>query len=264
MNTRLIILLLLLTVTAALPMRAHSHQDYTRHTFIDSNGSSMPYRLLEPERPLKRGGADADYPLVVCLHGAGERGRDNERQLSVGAALFSKPDNAERYPAYVVFPQCTAQSWTDDTVPDSFLPGAPLTPQSEQAGMVMKLINQLIHNYSIDPQRIYIIGISMGAICAYDLVCRYPDRFAAAVPICGAVNPDRLTVGVGKTAFMIFHGDRDSMVPVQASRTTFNTLAKAGTQAQYIEFANLGHDCWNQAFEHPTLLPWLFAQKISQ
>lgn len=215
----------------------------------------MPYRMLSPAEtdPGKK------YPLVLFLHGSGERGDDNEKQLAHGASVFSNPVNSGKYPAFVVFPQCKEKYWTGKIDERSFMPGSPVPPESKTERTLMELIEYLISNNPIDIDRIYIIGISMGGIAAYDLVCRYPDKFTAAVPICGAVNPDRLP-DAKDVKFMIFHGEEDEEVPSYCSREAYKALNSVGANVEYIEFAGIGHDCWSTAFNYPTLLSWIFAQ----
>lgn len=175
--------------------------------------------------------ADKSYPLVLFLHGSGERGNDNEKQLAHGASVFSNPVNADKYPAFVVFPQCKERAWTDKVDERTFMPGAPIPPESKSEVMVMELIGNLIENYPIDKNRIYIVGISMGGIAAYDLVCRYPQIFTAAVPICGAVNPERLSTAKD-VKFMIFHGEEDEEVPSICSREAYKTLNSVGADGR--------------------------------
>lgn len=232
------------------------NDDYTKHIFTDSLNNSMPYRMLSPMtiEPNK------SYPLVLFLHGSGERGTDNEKQLTYGASIFSNPVNADKYPAFVVFPQCKERAWTDKIDERAFMPGAPIPPESKSEELVMELIDNLIESYPIDKSRIYIVGISMGGIAAYDLVCRYPQLFTAAVPICGAVNPERLHTAKD-VKFMIFHGEEDDEIPSICSREAYKALNSVGADVDYVEFAGIGHDCWSSAFNYPSLLPWLFSQK---
>lgn len=230
------------------------HQEYAKCLFTDG-ADRLPYRMLSPEK-IEEG---ARYPLVIFLHGSGERGTDNESQLAHGASLFSNPVNASRYPAYVVFPQCKEKTWTGRVDESIFMPGAGLPDESRTEELVVRLVDDLIRSYPIDLDRIYIVGISMGAIATYDLVCRYPSLFAAAVPICGAVNPDRLEAAKN-VSFMIFHGEEDDEIPSICSREAYRVLHSAGADVDYVEFAGTGHDCWTLAFNTPTLLPWLFAQ----
>ena len=112
----------------------------------------------------------------------------------------------------------------------------------------------------VDTQRVYIIGLSMGAMGTYDLVVRYPEIFAAAVPICGTVNPSRLSVAKD-VKFRIFHGDADDVVPVKGSREAYKALKAAGADVEYIEFPGCNHGSWNPAFNYPGFMDWLFKQK---
>lgn len=231
------------------------NEEYTRHIFTDSNNLSIPYRMLSPSVV-----TDGDkYPLVLFLHGSGERGNDNESQLVHGASVFSNPVNLNKYPAFVVFPQCKEKFWTGKIDARQFMPGAETPPESQTEEVLMNLLDSLIASNPIDPDRIYIIGISMGGIAAYDMACRYPERFAAAVPICGAVNPERLA-DAKDVKFMIFHGEKDEEIPAICGREAYKALTGAGADVGYIEFAGTGHDCWSEAFNHPQLLPWLFSQ----
>lgn len=235
------------------------NEEYARYVYTDSLNHSMPYRMLTPDElaPAQK------YPLVVFLHGSGERGIDNEKQLAHGASLFSNPANVDKFPAYVVFPQCNEKSWTGTALnARSFMPGAPTPAPTATEQMVMGLIHELVAHNPIDTDRIYLVGLSMGGVATYDLACRYPDTFAAAVPICGAVNPERLAPA-RHISFLIFHGEDDDRIPNLCSREAYKALNAAGATVDYVEFAGTGHECWSQAFNYPTLLPWLFSQSKS-
>ena len=249
------ILLLLLTAFSASAQNQAVDREYTRHVYRDSTANEMPYRLLSPQN------ADNGrlYPLVVFLHGSGESGTDNVRQLEHGAAMFADKTTMDAYPAFVLFPQCPGEFWTDVIAPEQFKPGAPTPPVSKTETLLMGLIADLADRLPVDTSRIYIMGMSMGAIAAYDLVCRFPETFAAAVPICGAVNPDRLPQA-RDVKFMIFHGAKDREVPIICGRGAYDMLSSTGASVEYIEFRDAGHDCWDQAFKYPQLLPWLFSQ----
>src|SRR5262249_5923284 len=144
------------------------------------NGKELPYRLMKPE------GYDASkkYPLVIFLHGAGERGTDNEKQLVHGVPQFASKENREKYPCFLIAPQCPdKQSWVnvDWSAEPHTIPKEP----AESAKLVLNLIQSLQKEYSVDPKRIYITGLSMGGYGTWDLLARKPELFAAAVPICG-------------------------------------------------------------------------------
>ncbi|MDO4735922.1 MAG: prolyl oligopeptidase family serine peptidase [Bacteroidia bacterium] len=224
-----------------------------------TTGDTLLYRYLVPET-IQEG---KKYPLVIFLHGSGERGNDNQAQLFHGSGQFLNPVNREKYPAYVLFPQCP------EGVPGAYMPGLktlnPLKMPLEQpvapiVQTLMDLINSYIAMDSVDPKRVYIMGISMGGIATFDIVARYPEKFAAAIPICGSVNPQRLKTTKG-VAWRIFHGDSDKAVPVEGSREAYKALRDFGMDVEYIEFPGCTHNSWNPAFNYPDFMKWLFDQK---
>lgn len=233
------------------------HDIYRKETFVDAAGTVLPYRMLRPEAV----NAGEKYPLVVFLHGSGERGNDNEAQLIHGASVFSNPVNMERFPAFVIFPQCPeGDRWVSYDKGTSFNDESPAPEESANEKALLSLISQLAEQNPIDTDRIYLVGLSMGGIGTYDLVCRYPELFAAAVPICGAVNPTRLPAAKD-VKFRIFHGDSDETVNTMWSRKAYKALRDAGADVEYIEFPGTTHNSWTPAFSRPDFLPWLFAQK---
>lgn len=253
-------LILLLSVLLLFSLEFVAAQDeYERSVFVSSLGDSLNYRLLEPEVMQ----AGEKYPLVLFLHGAGERGNDNEKQLTHGGQMFLNPVNREKYPAFVLFPQCPESGyWAYENRPQSFIPTQ--MPVGKEMPSVFQAVKELLDMYLANPQvdksRIYIMGLSMGAMGTYDMVSRFPDIFAAAVPICGTVNPTRLSAA-RNVAFRIFHGDADDVVPVAGSRQAYKVLKAAGASVEYIEFPGCNHGSWNPAFNYPDFIKWLFTQK---
>lgn len=232
-------------------------EDYGKYTFVDSIEGDMPYRMLMPKELSDQN----KYPLVLFLHGHGERGDDNTKQLKHGSLLFSNPANEDTYPAFVVFPQCEGAAWTAPYDERTFLPGAPVPEESNEEKILISLLDDLIANYPVDVNRIYIMGISMGAIGTYDLAVRYPERFAAAVPICGAINPERLEAAKD-VSFFIFQGADDRIVPILAGRAAYTALREAGANVKYREYYGADHEqTWIDAFNNPYLLEWMFAQR---
>lgn len=203
-------LILLLSVLLFSLEFVAAQDEYERSVFVSSSGDSLNYRLLEPEVMQ----AGEKYPLVLFLHGAGERGNDNEKQLTHGGQMFLNPVNREKYPAFVLFPQCPESGyWAYENRPQSFIPTQ--MPVGKEMPSVFQAVKELLDMYLANPQvdksRIYIMGLSMGAMGTYDMVSRFPDIFAAAVPICGTVNPTRLSAA-RNVAFRIFHGDAPDFV----------------------------------------------------
>lgn len=234
-----------------------SREGYLRTVFTAPDGTALPVRYLEPQnaKPGKK------YPLVVFLHGAGERGADNEKQLVHGSGQFLNPVNRAKYPAYVVFPQCPEEtSWAYERLSLRQPSGMPAAdPETALMKAVKALIDSYVDAGKVDPRRIYVMGLSMGGMATFDLLARYPDLFAAAIPICGTVNPARL--GKVGAAVRIFHGDADPTVPVAGSREAYKALLAAGSKVEYFEIPGCGHDSWTLAFRRDDFLSWLFSQK---
>ncbi len=212
------------------------------------NGDTLPYRLLTPipKKGIKK------YPLVIFLHGAGERGRDNEANLKYITGLFLNADNRKKFPAYVVVPQCPAGKWW---APQNWNEG-----EKAPVHMVIKLIDNLTKKLPIDKQRLYVMGLSMGGNGTWYLLATHPDKFAAGVPICGWGDTTRITA-IKHVPVWAFHGDTDAVVPVERSRELIAALKQAGASPLYTEYAGVNHDSWTPALAEPELLSWLFAQK---
>ena len=143
----------------------------------------------------------------------------------------------------MLFPQCPESGyWAYENRPQSFIPTQ--MPVGKEMPSVFQAVKELLDMYLANPQvdksRIYIMGLSMGAMGTYDMVSRFPDIFAAAVPICGTVNPTRLSAA-RNVAFRIFHGDADDVVPVAGSRQAYKVLKAAGASVEYIEFPGCNH-----------------------
>ena len=240
-----------------LPLSAQ--ETYQKEAFVSSRGDTLLYRLLRPAA-VKAG---EKYPLVLFLHGAGERGNDNEKQLGHGGQMWLNPVNREKYPSFVLVPQCPESGyWAYTERPESFVPAE--MPLDNPISPVFRTLKDLLDTYlampQVDKNRVYIIGLSMGGMGTYDMVVRFPEIFAAAIPICGTVNPARLKAAKD-VKFRIFHGDADNVVTTEGSREAYKALKAAGAEVEYIEFPGCSHGSWNPAFNEPDFMSWLFSQK---
>jgi len=239
----------------------YSQGDYEAKIFTASNGDTLKYRELLPEnyRPQQK------YPLVLFLHGAGERGSDNQAQLTHGSRMFTNPVNREKYPAIVLYPQCPINNfWPFERRPEGRLDVSSF-PANYRISPILQAVKDLLDQYIakgiVDTDRVYIIGLSMGGMGTFDMACRFPDVFAAAIPICGGVNPERLKATAGKVKFRIYHGDKDDTVPVDNSRRAYRALKEYGADVEYFEIVGCNHLSWDPAFNQPDFLSWLFQQK---
>ncbi len=258
MNKSIILLLLIIPILGFTQDRALYQRAYFEH-----KEDALPYRILFPKNYDKT----KEYPLVVFLHGAGERGNDNESQLQWGANLFL--ENRTRYPAIVVFPQCAKEDyWAKVKYREKKKIGKrfkfPLSVGKPTTSLKLAyhLIQKLINEESVDPKRIYIAGISMGGMGTFEMLARFPDKFAAAIPICGGGNPNHTFKYAKKTSLWIFHGDADPVVGVRHSRRMAKQLKKFKADVKYTEYKDVDHLSWVPAFEEPDFLEWLFSKKL--
>ena len=221
------------------------------------NTASLPYRMLRPEG-YEKGGGDR-YPLVIFLHGIGERGTDNQRQLRNGVEEFVK--SRKKHACFLVVPQCPPDKlWCQITPPDTRR-NLPLAQSpTEPAELVLELIGALHTDYRVDTNRIYLTGVSQGGYGTWDLIARKPALFAAALPVCGGGDPAQAEKLV-KFPIWCFHGDLDELVPVERSRDMIAAIKKAGGNPKYTQYKGVGHDSWTRTYQNDEVLDWLFEQK---
>lgn len=237
---------------------AREHGAFVART-LSLGGKTYRYQVFVPARAA----SGRHPPALLFLHGSGERGDDNQRQLAVGLAprIARSPDE---FPAIAVFPQSPADaSWTDDT-----------------ARMALAALDAAMREFGGDPERVVLTGLSRGGYGVYELALMQPDRFAALVPICGGVTAPRsgddlYVHGVAtddnpfaiaaqrlhRLPTWIFHGDRDESVPVEESRRMAEALKQAGGDVQYTEFAGTGHNAWDPAYASDALWQWVWRQR---
>ena len=221
-----------------------------------AKGFTLGYRMLPP----KNVESDKKYTLVVFLHGAGERGIDNHVQLIHALPKFVQPEIREKFPCYVIAPQCpVGQQWVN--TPWGLKQHDMPQQMSDSLAAVSSLIDDLQKDYPIDASRIYVMGISMGGYGTWDLIMRFPKRFAAAVPICGGADIKQASL-IKDLPIWAFHGDSDTAVPTYRSQSMVAALKEAGGNPKYTEFPNCGHNAWTPAIETPELLPWLFSKYL--
>ncbi len=232
--------------------------DYEARTFSSADGAKLPYRLLQPAAVE----AGKKYPLVVFLHGAGERGDDNAAQLKHGAPLFAKPESREKFPCFVLAPQCAKdKKWVEMDW------GGASGIAPEDPGVMQKLllgaVDSLAQEFPVDPDRIYVTGLSMGGYGTWDLITRHPEKFAAAIPVCGGGDKTKAAAAKGVPVWA-FHGLADNVVMPVRTQDMVAGVRAAGGKAALTEYPGVAHDSWTFAYAEPNLLPWLFAQRRGQ
>jgi len=199
------------------------------------------------------------YPLVIFLHGSGERGNDNEAQLKWGVMNFATDQNMILHPAIVIAPQCPEHmQWSNFSRgkgADQILQSNPSKPME----LLMELIHQTIKNLPVDTNRIYITGLSMGGFGTYDVIERYPHLFAAAVPVCGGGDVSRAAT-IAHIPMWIFLGSEDAAVNPLYSPEMLQALTKAGAHPGFTQYPEVGHFSWLGAYSDPLMMEWLFRQ----
>ncbi|PWT78118.1 MAG: phospholipase [Bacteroidetes bacterium] len=242
-------------------------QDFDRYEkkefYVD--GKLLRYRILYPEQFDR----SKSYPLIIFLHGAGQWGSDNEKQLLHAGDFFLVDSVRKKFQAIVILPQCPrGQSWSYfqfkwDSAERRILLFFPYQEQpSINESLVKKLSDSLVQARLVDSHQIYLGGLSMGAFGVFDMITRYPGYFAAAFPICGGGNTQMASRIAGKTALWIFHGSADPLVNVNLSRNYYQALKNLGGDVKYTEYPGVRHNSWDNAFAEPQLIPWLFSHRI--
>lgn len=228
-------------------------EKFSEQTYKFSGGmydkETFRYRLLAPEK-LEAG---QKYPLILFLHGAGERGDDNIKQLTYLPEWMASPENRKKYPCFLIAPQCRPGRWWVARGEDKM-------GVSEQMQVVEEILQEVEEKYPIDLTRVYLTGLSMGGFGCWNLAARHPDWFAAVVPICGGGDPadaDKLA----KLPIWAFHGADDKVVPPKLSQQMVEAVRSAGGKPKYTEFEGVGHDSWTPAYKEAGVLPWLFEQR---
>lgn len=223
--------------------------------YINDKGDTLRYRMLTPDYDTLR-----KYPMVIFLHGAGERGDDNELQLKWGVLNFSSDEEMARHPSFVLVPQCPKNlDWANFTrykgSTEMQLNPEPAKPMA----LLMELVHQLMKKFPIDTNRIYITGLSMGGYGTYDAIERYPDLFAAAVPVCGGGDTSRVSV-IAHIPIWIFHGAEDAGVNPLEAIEMMEAIKKAGGHPGLTLYPEVGHFAWLGAYTDPLMIEWLYRQ----
>ena len=227
----------------------------TEKRVFENKNTVLPYRLVLPETYDET----KSYPMIVFLHGAGERGNDNVLQLfhCVQYLADTLPE------CIIVAPQCPVNNQWVDTPWTNGAYSIDKVPESNELKAVIELLDALQEEFNVDADRIYASGLSMGGFGAWDLMMRHNDYFAAGVLVCGGGDPSQAEA-LKDTPLFVFHGDADDAVPVSGSRDTVQAIRDAGGElVQYVEYPGKGHGIWNDAFAHPGMLQELLTYKLS-
>lgn len=229
------------TFLGLLPILANPHQkEITAEVKVEMK---IKYLLYLPEGYET---SKKDWPLVLFLHGAGERGDDLKKVSQQGLPKMLK--NGMNLPCIVISPQCSKNSrWTNPV---------------EQSALIA-LIDEIEKKYRVDTSRVYLTGLSMGGFGAWKLASDHPDRFAAVAPVCGGGDPSK-AAKLKNTPIWVFHGARDLIVPKSESETMVEAIKKAGGDPKYTLYPKAGHDAWSPTYANPEFYKWMFDQKLEK
>lgn len=179
------------------------------------------------------------WPLMLFLHGAGERGNDLSKVEIHGPPKLVARESKE-FPFVIVSPQCPAEGWWSSEL---------------QIDTLNALLDDVVSRYRIDKERIYVTGLSMGGFGTWRLAAAYPDRFAAIAPICGGGSPDD-AASIAHLPIWVFHGAKDATVQIKESEAMVAALEEVGCNVKFTVYPNAGHDSWTATYENPELYAW--------
>lgn len=219
---------------------------------ISTDSLQMGYRLYDSESDKKR-------PLLIFLHGAGERGNDNKKQLTWCISDILKNAKELGEDPIILVPQCPeGKRWVEVHWGDS----AHTQPQNPSLPLqvVMNRVDDFIESKNVDESRIYLVGISMGGFGVWDWITREPNLFAAAIPVCGGVDEKVVSV-LAELPIWVFHGALDTVVKPERSKQPVSLLQKLESPVLYTEYPNATHNAWTETFQNQEVLKWLFSQK---
>lgn len=186
-------------------------------------------------------GADPQkkWPVILFLHGSGERGSDINLVKLHGPPKVV--DKGRDLPFVIVSPQCPANEWWNPPT-------------------IIALLDEVIAKYQVDPDRVYLTGLSMGGFGTWETAVVYPDRFAAIAPICGGGNPFRVGA-IRNVPTWVFHGEKDTSVPIAASAQMVAALQSVKGDVRFTRYPDAGHDAWTVTYDHRALYDWFLQHK---
>ena len=259
------LLFLLTFLCVGVPVFAKSHETGFLDRTIALQGVTYKYQVFIPDNWTPR----QKWPVILFLHGSGERADDGLQQTDTGIGTAIRVDRT-RIPAIVVMPQCRKNLWWVEP------------PMADLAIATLDAATKEFHG---DTSRTYLTGLSMGGYGTWYLAQKYPGRFAALVVICGGIHPPPATLKahpelikwapedgpksyaeaaarIGKVPVWIFHGADDEIVPVTESQRMQAAMKQVGAEVHYTEYAGVKHVSWDKAYDDPNLFAWLFSKSL--
>ena len=264
--SRKVVAFLAFCLLIAVPAHAKNHETGFLDRTITVQSATYKYQVFVPDTWTPR----QKWPVILFLHGSGERGDDGLQQTDVGIGTAIR-SNRSTIPAIVVMPQCRRGIWW-------------MQPPMDE--LAIATLNAAIKEFHGDERRTYLTGLSMGGYGSWYLAEKYAGRFAALIVICGGIRPTAAALKadpdlakwtpvdnpksyadaaakVGNTPVWIFHGADDDIVPVTESQRMYAAMKAIGSDVHYTEFPGMRHAVWDRAYDQPTLFPWLFSKSLA-
>ena len=229
---------------------------FEKETF-EFEKETLSYRILKPLNY----NSNKQYPVHLFLHGAGERGNDNVSQLVHGGKLFLKKENREQYNSWVIFPQAQKNDWWGYKDPYKFDYNV---KESKTMSLVVKLMDDFTQRKDVNPNKVFVSGLSMGGMGTFVILNLRPEMFAAATPICGDGDPSLVSNYSKKVPVWIFHGSDDTVVSPKKSLKMAKAIIENGGSPKITFYENVGHDSWNNAFAEKNFLKWIHSKSKKQ
>ena len=213
------------------------------HERVTLGSRSLPYAVYIPPGYSAR----KRWPVILFLHGFGERGDDGVTQTCGMGGFLQR--NVDRFPCLVVMPQ---------------MPRSHVRWSGVMNELALKALDEVVRKYHGDRQRLYLTGCSMGGGGCWRIAALHPQLFAAVMPLCGHTEPDAQAAALKSLPIWVFHGAADRVVPVRYSRTMVRAIrAEGGNKIRYTEYPGVGHDCWDRTYSDPKAIAWLLSQRRS-
>jgi predicted peptidase len=225
---------------AAPPTTSGFHE----RTIKDADGKEAKYMIFVPDGYKADG--DKEWPIILFLHGSGETGNDGKKQAGtgLGPAIRNQEKSGIHFRFFAVFPQSQDRTW-----------GA----SSKDGERAVAILEEVEKEYKIDAKRQYLTGLSMGGFGTWSFAAKYPDRWAAIVPICGGGNPASAEKFKDIPCWC-FHGEADPTVNIEKDREMVKALKEAGGKPKFTTYPGVGHNSWEKAYATPELYHWLLEQ----
>lgn len=215
-------------------------QHRTRYTATVTRTFALNYVVYLPKD--YDAASSKRWPLIYFLHGVNQRGDDIELVKRHG--IPQNIDNGEQLPFIIVCPQCPTNSFW---------------PFENEA--LIGLLDEVVQQFAVDEERIYLTGFSMGGFGTWDLAMMHPARFAAIAPICGGSVPGRDVSALVDMPIWTFHGDKDPVVPILFTQQIVTALEGLGSSVNFTIYAGVEHNSWTETYLNPELYTWFLSHK---